>query len=122
TIFGDDFPTRDGTCVRDYIHVTDLATAHLTAAEQMVRGKAVGFRVFNLGTGRGYSNLEILETARKVTGLSIPHVMRGRRDGDPAELVADAKRAKDELNFAPKFSDLDSILGSAWAWHSKRGE
>ncbi|MCA9628958.1 MAG: UDP-glucose 4-epimerase GalE [Myxococcales bacterium] len=114
TVFGDDYETRDGTCIRDYIHVSDLATAHVAAVERL------GDRslALNLGNGSGFSVLEVLEMARKVTGHRIPHVLGERRPGDPATLVACSERAKELLGWAPKH-DLDAIVGHAWAWHSK---
>ena len=114
-IFGEDYPTRDGTCVRDYVHVTDLAQAHLLALERLERES--GSCVFNLGSGDGYSVREIIETARRVTGRNIPADVSGRRAGDPAVLVADIEKARRELGWTPR-RGLEDILADAWAWHS----
>lgn len=116
TIYGDDYPTPDGTCVRDYIHVCDLADAHLRALDRLEPGKGI---CLNLGTGRGTSVREIVEACREVTGHAIPEVMGSRRAGDPPELIADARRAKAELGWEPKYADVKSIVETAWAWHQK---
>jgi UDP-glucose 4-epimerase len=114
TIFGNDFATRDGTCLRDYIHVDDLASAHLRALELIEPGKGI---CANLGTGRGTSVQEIVEACRKVTGHPIPTVMGNRRAGDPAELVADNCLAKKLLDWKPKYDSVDAIVETAWQWH-----
>jgi UDP-glucose 4-epimerase len=114
TIFGDDFATPDGTCLRDYIHVEDLASAHLRALELIEPGKGI---CINLGTGRGTSVREIVEACRKVTGHPIPAVMGDRRSGDPAELVADNRLAKELLDWTPKYDQIGSIVETAWRWH-----
>ncbi len=114
TVFGDDFATPDGTCLRDYIHVDDLASAHLRALEQIEPGKGI---CVNLGTGRGTSVREIVEACRKVTGHLIPTVMGDRRAGDPAELVADNRLAKKLLDWTPKYESVESIVETAWRWH-----
>ncbi len=114
TVFGDDYPTRDGTCVRDYIHVVDLAQAHLKAIEAI---DELGSRRYNLGNGEGYTVLEVIETARRVTGHPIPHVVGPRRPGDPATLIASSEAIRRELGWTPRFADLDSIVESAWTWH-----
>jgi len=114
TIFGNDFATPDGTCLRDYIHVDDLASAHSRALELIEPGKGI---CLNLGTGRGTSVLEIVEACRKITGHPIPVVMGDRRAGDPPELVADNRRAKELLGWAPEYTEIDSIIESAWNWH-----
>ncbi|MEE3371308.1 MAG: UDP-glucose 4-epimerase GalE [Planctomycetota bacterium] len=114
TLFGDDYPTRDGTCIRDYIHVDDLANAHLLALEKLAPGK--GLRL-NLGSGSGYSVKEILDMCRKITGHAIPASIGARRAGDPPELVADASRARDLLDWTPRYSDLQTIVETAWHWH-----
>jgi len=114
TIFGTDYPTPDGTCIRDYVHVMDLAQAHLLAYEAL---SDVPFRHYNLGNGDGYSVKQLIETARYVTEHSIPIIEGERRQGDPAILVADSKAIKDELGWKPDFPDLTSIIGTAWAWH-----
>lgn len=115
TIFGEDYPTRDGTCIRDYIHVSDLADAHLLAMEHMVSTRRSG--VYNLGSEQGFSVKEVIESARKVTGHSIPTVVGARRPGDPAELVASSKRIKAEIGWSPSRTDLATIIGDAWKWH-----
>ncbi|MGD1996675.1 MAG: UDP-glucose 4-epimerase GalE [Anaerolineae bacterium] len=114
TLFGDDYPTRDGTCIRDYIHIQDLASAHLLALEGLDER---GEMVYNLGNGTGYSNLEVLETARRVTGHPIPTEVIPRRPGDAPALVADALRARRDLGWQPRHPDLEEIVGSAWEWH-----
>ena len=113
TVNGDDYPTPDGTCVRDYIHVEDLADAHLRALDALDGGS----RTYNLGIGRGYSVREVIETARAVTGHPIPAVVGPRRPGDPAVLVAGSDRIRRELGWAPRFGELRDIVESAWAWH-----
>ena len=117
-IFGSDFPTEDGTCVRDYVHVTDLASAHRSAAVKMQNDEGYGFQAYNLGTGTGLSILQIIEQARKVTGKEIPVTLTPRRPGDPAALFADTAAAKQGLGFEPQHSNIDSIIASAWRWHS----
>lgn len=114
-LFGDDYDTPDGTCVRDYIHVMDLASAHLKALEFM--DEAPGAHVFNLGNGAGFSNREVIETARAVTGREIAVEAAPRRAGDPARLVADSTRAREVLGWVPSYASLESIIESAWAWH-----
>ena len=113
TIHGDDYDTPDGTCVRDYIHVTDLADAHLRALMALDGGS----RTYNLGNGRGFSVREVIETAREVTGHPIPAVVGPRRPGDPATLVAASDRLRAELGWEPRFPDLRGIIASAWDWH-----
>ena len=110
-IFGTDFPTPDGTCIRDYIHIKDLAAAHVLALQKGVSG------AYNLGTGTGCSVREVIETARRITGRAISAVEEGRRPGDPAELVAAADKARRELGWVPEYSDLETILSDAWNWH-----
>lgn len=112
-IYGTDYPTRDGTCVRDYIHVVDLAQAHILALEALDQGS----RVYNLGNGQGFTVREVLETARQVTGHPIPAVEGSRRPGDPAVLVASAERIRRELGWRPRYPDLRDIVASAWEWH-----
>jgi len=114
-VFGTDYPTRDGTCVRDYVHVEDLADAHVLALEHLQRGGASA--ALNLGTGVGATVREVLETARRVSGVDIPAVDQPRRGGDPAALVADMARARRLLGWTPSRS-LDEIIRSAWSWHS----
>ncbi len=115
-IYGDDYPTRDGTCLRDYIHVTDLATAHVLALESMSASNPAG-RIFNLGCGgNGYTVREVVDTAREITGCAIPVRMCPRRPGDPAMLVASSNRIRSKLGWTPKYQDLSKIIGSAWSW------
>lgn len=116
-VFGDDYDTPDGTAIRDYIHVTDLAAAHVAALKLLLSGHKGG--VFNLGTGNGFSVHEILAAIAAETGREVPHVVKPRRAGDPTYLVADASAARDVLKFVPKHSDLRTIIRSAWAWHRK---
>lgn len=113
-IFGDDYPTPDGTCIRDYIHVDDLATAHIAALDHLQDGSQLKL---NLGTGQGASVLEVIEACRKVTGHPIPAETVARREGDPPELVADASLANRTLNWQPRYTDIESIVASAWQWH-----
>ena len=114
TIFGDDYPTSDGTCVRDYIHVDDLSEAHLKALERIEPGKGI---CVNLGTGRGTSVREIVDACRRVTGHAIPEVIGKRREGDPPELIADASLAKQLLGWQSKYNDPEAIIATAWDWH-----
>lgn len=117
TVFGNDYPTKDGTCVRDYIHVSDLAEAHALSLDYLRAGNPS--TAINLGNGHGYSVLEVIESARKVTGREIPIDMQGRRAGDPSHLVADATKARDVLGWQPQHADLAVIIGSAWEWQTK---
>jgi UDP-glucose 4-epimerase len=117
TVFGSDYATTDGTCVRDYIHVTDLAEAHALSLEYLRSDNAS--IAINLGNGQGYSVLQVVEAARQVTGKEIGVEMQGRRPGDPSHLVADAARARNVLGWQPQQPDLTAIIGSAWKWHSK---
>jgi UDP-glucose 4-epimerase len=120
-IFGDDYPTPDGTCIRDYIHVSDLADAHLLALGALESAAARSARlVFNLGNGLGFSVREVIESARRVTGHPIPAEVHPRRPGDPAVLVASSEKAIRELNWKPTYTQLDDILRTAWIWHQKR--
>ena len=112
-VYGNDYPTRDGTCVRDYIHVTDLAQAHILA----LRALDEGSRTYNLGNGQGYTVREVIETARQVTGHPIPSVDTPRRPGDPPELVAGSDKIRQDLGWQPRFPDLYDIVQSAWDWH-----
>lgn len=115
SIFGDDYPTKDGTCVRDYIHVTDLAQAHILAYDYLVNGGRSD--VFNLGNGVGFTVKEVIDVAREVTGHPIPAEICPRRAGDPAQLVASSEKAKTILGWKPQFADLHTIVASAWEWH-----
>ena len=112
-VFGTDYPTPDGTAVRDYIHVEDLAAAHLLAIDAI---DGAGHRVYNLGNGAGFSVREVIETVRAVTGREIPVVEAGRRAGDPAQLVASSDKIRRELGWAPRKADLEAIVADAWAW------
>jgi len=118
SVFGDDYPTEDGTCIRDYIHVSDLADAHVLALEKLRRGGASD--IYNLGNGKGYSVRQVIEVARKVTGHPIPAVVEPRRAGDPAVLVASSEKARSELGWKPSRDSLEDIVASAWAWHRSR--
>jgi UDP-glucose 4-epimerase len=112
-IFGTDYPTPDGTCIRDYIHISDLAQAHILALSTAESG------CFNLGTGGGVSVYEVIEACREVTGHKIPVVEKPRRPGDPPRLVAASEKAKNQLGWTPKYQDIREIVKSAWAWHAK---
>ena len=118
-IFGKDYPTRDGTCIRDYIHVVDLAEAHILALENLEARPAAKY---NLGNGEGFSNLEVLRMVEKVSGKKINWDFAARRPGDPAVLIASSELAQKELGWEPKFADLESIVTSAWEWHKKYPE
>ncbi len=113
-IFGTDYPTSDGTCVRDYIHVSDLAAAHLLALDGLDHS---GRLIYNLGNGQGFTVREVIEGVRRVTGKTIPVVESPRREGDPAVLIASSEKIRGELGWKPKFPELDAILNSAWIWH-----
>jgi UDP-glucose 4-epimerase len=113
-IFGNDYPTPDGTCIRDYIHVDDLATAHRAALERLERGRVIEV---NLGTGKGNSVLEVIEACRKASGHEIPVVVAPRREGDPAKLVADSSLARKLLEWEPRYTSIDAIVQTAWRWH-----
>ncbi len=117
SIFGNDYSTSDGTAVRDYIHVSDLSQAHILALEYLRRGGESQF--VNLGIGGGYSVEEVLEAARKVTGKNIEARIVGRRAGDPSQLVAEAKKAREVLGWNPQFPEIEKIIESAWTWHEK---
>jgi UDP-glucose 4-epimerase len=112
-IYGTDYPTPDGTCIRDYIHVLDLARAHVLALDRLKEGSAV----YNLGNGQGFSNLQVIEAARRVSGQAIPAQEEARRPGDPPSLVASAEKARRELGWQPQFPVLEEIIESAWHWH-----
>ncbi|HKZ84778.1 MAG TPA: UDP-glucose 4-epimerase GalE [Anaerolineae bacterium] len=112
-VFGSDYPTPDGTCIRDYVHVNDLAQAHILALQALDQGS----RTYNLGNGNGYSNLEVLQTAEAVTGRKIAWEFGPRRPGDPAVLVASSERIQRELGWKPRFGSLRDIISTAWEWH-----
>jgi len=114
-IFGEDYPTPDGTCIRDYIHVSDLAQAHILALDYLLAGN--DNNVFNLGNGVGFSVKEVIEETRRVTGHPIPAKGEPRRAGDPAQLIASSQKAKDVLGWKPKYDDLHTIIDTAWKWH-----
>ena len=115
SIFGNDYDTKDGTCVRDYIHVTDLAQAHILALKYLAEGNDSD--VFNLGNGIGFTVNEIIESARKVTGLDIPAKYEARRAGDPSKLIASSEKAKTVLGWKPEYPDVEKIIETAWKWH-----
>jgi UDP-glucose 4-epimerase len=120
-IYGDDYPTPDGTCIRDYIHVADLAEAHLLALAALEGEDAAKQRlIFNLGNGQGFSVREVIESARRVTGHPIPAEVHPRRPGDPAVLVASSEKAIQALGWKPQYNQLDNIVRTAWIWHQKR--
>jgi UDP-glucose 4-epimerase len=116
-IFGEDYPTPDGTCIRDYIHVQDLADAHMLALKALEDHDRL---ILNLGNGEGFSVKEVIEAARKVTGHAIPAELKPRRAGDPARLVAGSEQAKQVLGWQPKKADINVILKDAWEWHQQR--
>jgi len=120
-IYGDDYSTPDGTCIRDYIHVSDLADAHLLALKALETEAAAKSRlIYNLGNGKGFSVREVIESARRVTGHPIPAELHPRRAGDPAVLVASSEKAIRELGWEPRYTQLDDIIDTAWIWHQKR--
>ena len=114
TVFGTDYPTPDGTCIRDYVHVTDLADAHLRVLARLEHGSCR----YNLGSGTGYSVREVIEAVERVGGRPVPHHFGERRAGDPAVLVASSKRLRDDTGWSPRLGALDEIVRTAWAWHS----
>jgi len=113
TVFGDDYPTRDGTCVRDYVHVVDLAQAHILALRVLDGGSCT----YNLGNGQGFTVMEVIEACRRITGQPIPAVIGPRRPGDPATLVASSARIRQELRWEPRYPHLETIIEHAWRWH-----
>lgn len=117
-IFGDDYPTKDGTCVRDYIHVNDLGQAHVLALKALHNGHASD--IYNLGNGNGFTVKEIIENAEAVTGCEIPTAVAGRRTGDPAVLVASAEKIRQALGWQPGYTDIRKIIATAWQWHKGR--
>jgi UDP-glucose-4-epimerase GalE len=116
TVFGDDYPTPDGTCIRDYVHVSDLAAAHVLALRHLLAG-ARGFDAFNLGNELGTSVREVIATAERVTGRPVPHVVSARRAGDPPVLVGSPDRIRRLLGWQPRYSEIETIVGTAWRWH-----
>ena len=117
TVYGDDYATPDGTCLRDYIHVIDLADAHVLALEYLRKGGESN--IFNLGNGKGFSVKEMIEAARKATGKDIKVQMGDRRAGDPAQLIASSEKARKVLGWQPRFTDVEAVIGTAWNWHRK---
>jgi UDP-glucose 4-epimerase len=117
-VFGADYDTEDGTCIRDYVHVTDLADAHLRAAEFLSHND--GCHQFNLGSGAGFSVLEVIQAAQRIVGKSIEFRLALRRPGDPAQLTASYRLARERLGWEPSFSDLETMIASAWSWHCNR--
>lgn len=115
SVFGTDYPTPDGTCIRDYVHVDDLATAHLAALERLTPGQGLKL---NLGTGLGHSVRQVIDSCRRISGRPIPVIEGERRPGDPPELVADASRAQAQLGWRPRYVEIDDIVSTAWRWHS----
>lgn len=114
-LYGDDYPTKDGTCIRDYIHVLDLASAHVAALEHLGAGGASD--VFNIGTGTGYTNWDVIRTVQRISGVEFPVEVKPRRAGDPVALIADATKLREQLGWEPQYSHLDTIVGTAWEWH-----
>ena len=118
-IFGDDYPTRDGSCIRDYIHVNDLAAAHVLAVEALAEGKESS--IYNLGNGEGYSVKEVIDTVKEVTGVDFEVEISERRAGDPAVLIASSDKIQKELNWQPEYPELEKIISTAWQWHKSGG-
>ena len=118
-VFGTDFDTPDGTCIRDYVHVSDLCEGHLLAMRTLLKPEGSGFTAFNLGMGRGHSVLEVINTCRRITGVDIRYRKGGRRAGDPPRLVAGAERARSELGWTPGYMDLAGMVDTAWRWYSR---
>lgn len=118
-LFGDDYPTADGTCVRDYLHVTDLADAHLRALHLLESSPEGTRKAYNLGSGNGFSNLQVLQAVARVTGLPLPYDICPRRAGDPATLIASSSKAEKELGWKRRYTSLDDIIATAWNWYGK---
>jgi UDP-glucose 4-epimerase len=116
SVYGHDYETKDGTCIRDYIHVIDLAQAHILAIENLKKRSNANY---NLGNGQGFSVLEVIETSKKITAIAIPYQFADRRPGDPAILIASSEKIKKELHWEPKYPDLETIIRTAWEWHYK---
>lgn len=119
TMYGNTYDTRDGTCVRDYIHILDLVEAHVLALDKI--SAVEGALNYNVGTGEGFSNKEIVEKVKEISGVDFPIVVKDRRPGDADQLIAQVDKIRNELGFDPKYSDLNTIIDSAWKWHSQRG-
>lgn len=120
TVYGEDYPTKDGTCIRDYVHVVDLADAHMKALEYLRAGNKSD--IFNLGSGNGFSVKEMIDAAKKATGLDIKVITGKRRPGDPAQLVASSEKAERVLGWQPHYTDMESIISTAWKWHKNHPE
>jgi UDP-glucose 4-epimerase len=118
TLYGNNYETRDGTCIRDYIHVLDLIDAHILTLQKLKEEN--GEYIYNVGTGKGSTNLEIIDMVKKISGVDFPIEIKERRSGDVAEMVADTSKIKSELNFTPKYSDIETIVKTAWKWHSSK--
>jgi UDP-glucose 4-epimerase len=118
-VFGNDYNTNDGTCVRDYIHTMDLANAHILAIKKLINFQIKGYNAINLGTAHGYSCMEIIRTVEKVTGRQVPFEIAPRRAGDPDVLIADNSNAKKLLDWEPQYSDLENIIATAWNWANR---
>jgi UDP-glucose 4-epimerase len=118
-IYGDDYPTKDGSCIRDYIHVNDLANAHILAVEALDSGKESS--IYNLGNGEGYSVKEVIEAVKKITDCDFKVEVSGRRAGDPAVLIASSDKIQEELNWQPQYPELEKIISTAWKWHKSGG-
>ena len=117
-VFGTDYPTRDGTCIRDYIHVNDLANAHIKALEYLkLTSKSSSY---NLGNGNGYSVLEVIDTVKKISNLNFHVIKTDRREGDPPVLVGSSQKARNELSWKPRYESLDEIIETAWNWHNSQ--
>ena len=115
-IFGADYPTKDGTCIRDYVHVIDIARAHILALKKM---ESINGKAYNLGNGEGYSVMEVVEAAKRVTGMEITTKIGPRRPGDPAVLVASSQLAREELDWEPEFPEIERIIDTGWKWLKK---
>jgi UDP-glucose 4-epimerase len=121
-VYGEDYPTPDGTCIRDYVHISDLASAHVLAMERLLKLNNAAFEAYNLGSEEGFSVLEVVKAVRDVTGAALPVVYKGRRSGDAPRLVADSTRAKKNLGYQPKFKKIEDITKTAWAWQKRLTE
>jgi UDP-glucose 4-epimerase len=119
-VFGDDFDTPDGTCIRDYIHVQDLCTAHMSAMQRLLAQKTAGSEAYNLGNGQGFSVKQVIDTCRKVTDVDIKYSIVDRRPGDPAQLVGSAEKARVFLDWEPRTNTLEAIIETAWRWMADR--
>jgi len=115
-VYGDDYDSSDGTCIRDYIHVNDLCDAHLSAMNRLLDGKVSGAEAYNLGNGQGFSVKEVIEVSRKVTGVPVEYRVVARRPGDPPQLVGSSQKAGEVLGWHPKHAGLDDIIKTAWQW------